>query len=257
MRARHWKPRVDRPKSLVRPVRLDPVGVCGPTRGQVHGKSWRRTSRGWYVPTDVDGSVVEQRILEQSVRLPAGGALTGWAALRWRGAHYFEGTDRRTDLPLPVSVVLGGWRDIGRDHAIEVSRERFWWHELEMVDGVPCAIAERALFDELRRDRDRRSGVVAVEMTVAAGLLTFESFAAFLPSRNGWTGVPFVRTVVDWAGGDTASPPEALMRLVWMHDAGHPEPLCNKPVFDLHGGLLGGPDRFHPGARGVGGGGGF
>ena len=188
--------------------------------------------------------MVEQRILEQSVRLPAGGALTGWAALRWRGAHYFEGTDRRTDLPLPVPVVLGGWRDIGRDHAIEVSRERFWWHELEMVDGVPCAIAERALFDELRRDRDRRSGVVAVEMTVAAGLLTFESFAAFLPSRNGWTGVPFVRTVVDWAGGDTASPPEALMRLVWMHDAGHPEPLCNKPVFDLHGGLLGVPDLF-------------
>jgi hypothetical protein len=252
MRERHWKPYVSRPRDLVRPVRLDPSGLCGPTRGQVQGKSWRRTSRGWYVPVDVDADVVEQRILEQSVRLPEGGALTGWAALRWRGAHYFEGVDRRTRLAMPVPVVLGGWRDIGRDGRIEVSRERFWWHELEIIDGVPCAVAERALFDEVRRDRDRRGGVVKVEMTVAAGLLTFESFAEFLPSRNGWTGVPFARQVAAWAGGDTMSPPEADMRMVWIHDAGLPEPVCNKPVFDLQGRLLGIPDLFDPVAGVVG-----
>jgi hypothetical protein len=252
MRERHWKPFCSRPADLVRPIRLDPTGTAGPTVGQARGPGWRRTSRGWYVPTDVDGSPVEQRILEQSVRLPDGGALTGWASLRWRGAHYFEGTDRRTGLPRPVPVVLGGWRDIGRDDAIEVSRERFWWHELEVVDGVPCAIAERALFDELRRDRDRRGGVIALEMTVAAGLLTFRSFADFVPSRNGWTGVPFVRTVTDWAGGDTMSPPESSMRLVWKYDAGYPEPVCNKPVFDLHGHLLGVPDLFDPVAGVVG-----
>ena len=238
--------------NLVRPVRLDRTGVAGPTVGQARGPGWRRTSTGWYVPADVDGSVVEQRILEQSVRLPEGGALTGWAALRWRGAHYFEGIDRHTGQPLPVPVVLGGWRDIGHDGLVQVSRERFWWHELEVVAGVPCAVPERALFDELRRVRDRRGGVVMIEMTVAAGLLSFESFAEFLPSRNGWTGVPYVREVADWAGGATLSPPEVLMRLVWLHDAGYPEPLCNKPVFDLHGRLLGVPDLFDPVAGVVG-----
>jgi hypothetical protein len=247
-----WRPRCERPSGLVRPVRTDPDGVRGPTPGQARGPLWRRTSHGWYVPADVDGSIVEQRILEQSVRLPHGGALSGWAALRWRGAHYFEGIDRRTGETAAVPVVLGGWRDLGRDDHIEVSRERFWWHELEVVSGVPCAIPQRALFDELRRDRDRRGAVVQLEMTVAAGLLSYDSFTEFLPSRNGWTGVPFVRGVDAWAGGNTVSPPESFMRLVWKHDAGFPEPLCNKPLFDLDGRLLGIPDLFDPVAGVVG-----
>jgi hypothetical protein len=148
--------------------------------------------------------------------------------------------------------VLGGWRDLGRDALIAVSRERFWPHELEVVDGVACALAERALFDEVRRDRSLRSGVVKVEMAVAAGLLTVESFAQWLPSRNGWTGVPFVRRVVMFVGGECRSPQEARMRLVWVIDAGLPEPLCNRPVFDLGGHLLGYPDLFDADAGVVG-----
>ena len=42
------------------------------------------------------------------------------------------------------------------------------------------------------------------------------------------------------------------MRLIWKYDAGFPEPLCNKPVFDLQGSLLGVPDLFDPEAGVVG-----
>lgn len=245
-----WRPRCARPADLVRPVRLDPEGVSGPTRSQAQRKYWRRTSRGFYVPADVDSTIIEQRILEQAVRLPAPEkavtALTGWAALRWRGARYFEGVDRHSGLELPVLLALGGWHDLGHDAPIAPSRERLCDLDVETVAGIPCVTPERAVFDEVRRYRDPRRGVIALEMAVAAGLLTFDSFRDYLPSRNGWTGVPYVRQVRDWAGGDTQSPAEASMRLIWKLDAGYDEPRCNKPVFGLDGQLLGYPDLFDP-----------
>jgi hypothetical protein len=226
-------------------VRLDPEGKSGPTRGQARSTAWRRTSHGWYVPETADPGVVEQRILEQAARLPAGGALTAWAALRWMGGHYFTGVDPE-EAPLPVPVVLGGWRDLGRDELIAVSRERFWWHELVVVDGVSCAVAERALFDEMRRGCGLREAVVRLEMAVAAELVRLSAFIEFVATRNGWTGVPFVREAMVLAGGECRSPQEARMRLVWLLDAGLPAPLCNRPLFDLRGNLLGVPDLFDP-----------
>lgn len=243
-----WRPRSLRPETLVRPVTRDRTGLTGPTHRQTRGARYRRTSPGLYVPTRVDSAVIEQRILEQAVRLPdpsfAVTGLTGWAALRWRGARYFEGVDRRTHLDLPVPLALGGWHDLGNGPEIAKSRERLSCTEVELVAGIPCAIAERALFDEIRRYRDKRRGVVALEMTVAARLLTFASFHDYVATCNGWTGVPYVRKVCALAGGDTLSPPEAEMRLAWTLDAGHPEPLCNKPVFALDGRQIGFPDLF-------------
>jgi hypothetical protein len=252
MESSYWHPRCTRPEGLVRPVRLDPLGVVGPTRGQARSSKWRKTSTGWYVPGDVDAGPIEQRILEQSVRIPEGGALTGWAALRWRGAHYFTGRDPVTRADLAVPIVLGGWRDLGRDSRIVVSRERFWWHELEIVAEVPCAIPERALFEELRRTRRPRPAVVDIDMAAAAGLIELPSMECFVATRNGWTGVPFARAVLLLASPESRSPQESRMRLVWMIDAGFPPPLCNKPVFDLHGRLLGYPDLLDPVAGVVG-----
>ena len=59
---------------------------------QALGPYWKQTSSGMYVPSSVDSNVVEQRILEQGSRIPGYGAVTGWAALRWHGATYFDGT---------------------------------------------------------------------------------------------------------------------------------------------------------------------
>ena len=36
------------------------------------------------------------------------------------------------------------------------------------------------------------------------------------------------------------------MRLCWVIDAGLPEPVCNREVFDLDGNLIGVPDLFDP-----------
>ena len=64
----------------------------------------------------------EQRILEQSMRLPAVGAVTGWAACRLHGAAFFDGLapDGVTPLPVPLAVGPGGCIRASRRGAADV-----------------------------------------------------------------------------------------------------------------------------------------
>lgn len=238
----HWQPACDRPHGLVRPVPVDPTGRRGPTRGQAAGPRWRQTSWGRYVPAEVDDGVVEQRILEQAARLASYGAVTAWASLRWRGARHFEGTGydgRRLGVPLVGDKLRSCPR-------VTVTQEQLAPSEFAIVDGVPCTTVQRALFDELRRHTSYREAVVAAEMTFAARLISARLMGDYVAERPGWTGVPHVRKVLALAGEDCRSPQESRMRLVWMLDAGFARPLCNQPLFDLEGNLLGIPDLFDP-----------
>jgi hypothetical protein len=248
MAGQRWEPWCERPSGLVAPVRLDPRGVTGPTRGEACGPRWRQCGHGWYVRSDVDQEVVEQRILEQSVRLPRDGGVTAWASLRWRGAAFFDGKDQggRRTLPVPM---LGNIRP---DERVEVSRAQFAAHEREVVDGVACATVRRALFDEMVRRGRLRPAVIAVDMAAAAGLVSVDEFTTYVAARPAWTGVPLCRKAVVLAVDHSRSPQETRMRLIWMLDAELPPPLCNRAVFNLDGRLLGYPDLFDPMAGTVG-----
>lgn len=128
MPERHrWDPVVGAVPPLVRPVRVDPAGRTGPTRGQAVGPRWRRTSRGLYVPATVAPDVLKQRVLEQSVRVPTGGAVTGWAALRLHGAAFFDGLARDGRSPLPVPVAIRSRNNIRADGALTVLRTSRRW----------------------------------------------------------------------------------------------------------------------------------
>src|SRR5665811_1443120 len=146
-----WDPICPPPRGLVRPVPGDPTGVTGPTRGEAAGPRWRRTSQGFHVPADVDGTRPEQRLIEQSVRLPAGGAVTGWGSLRMSGANFLDGllTDGHTQMPVPL--VSGQDHHPRGDERVVVSREPLDPDEVVLRHGVPCTTDCRALFDEMRR----------------------------------------------------------------------------------------------------------
>jgi hypothetical protein len=189
--------------------------------------------------------VVEQRILSQSVRLPPGGGVTAWAALRWRGAAFFTGIDY-TGARLPVPLTIGGSGSRAPDARVHYSWEQLSPVETEIVAGLACTTVERALFDEVRRRGTVRDGVVAIDMVVAAGLTTVADFSAYVERRPAWTGVGVTRGAVDLACDDSRSPQESRMRLVWIIDANLPVPLCNQPLFSLSGDLLGYPDLFDP-----------
>lgn len=240
-----WQVRCASANGLVRPVRIDPAGVRGPTRGQARGPGWRSAGRGWFVPSDVVVTP-EQRILEASVRLPPGGAVSGWAACRLWGAGYFDGHGRDGQSLLSVPLVVGprGGTRAGPD--IVVIHDRLDPSEVATVQGIACVSPHRAVFDAMRWAANVRDAVVAFDMAAAAGVVTRAGLERYLGLRPGWSGIPRVRSALDLGSERSRSPAETRLRLIWTLDAGLPKPLVNWPVADERGTFLAEVDLLDP-----------
>jgi hypothetical protein len=199
----------------VRPVPVDPTGVAGPTRGQAQGPHWVRVGANAYLPATVDRSVPEQRILEKSVHLsPA--------------------------VPLAV-----GHRSGRRTHPGTVLS----YEPLDLVrrlQGVPATVPSRALFDEMRRTGDWRDAVVAMDMAAAAELVSVRQMVELHARHRRWRRASVVRRALALASEHSRSPAESRLRLVWRVDAGLPEPLVNRELFDLEGRLVCVADLLDP-----------
>ena len=240
----------DRP-GLTAPVPLDPTGRQGPTRGQAHGGRWRRTSRGLYVPTTVDGARVEQRIVEAAAVLPTYGGLTGWAQLRWAGARWFDGlandgrTPRRCHSPClsATCVPSPGFRS-----GPSISTE----DELEWLDGLRTTRSVRSLLFEIRMAPSLLAAVVAIDMAAYSDLVSIAELVAFIRDHVGWPGIRQARAACDLADENSWSPREVWLRFLWMCEAGFPRPSMNTPVFDLAGRHVGTPDLLDVEAGAVG-----
>ncbi len=226
---------------FVLPIRVDPSGNSGPTRGQAAGPRWRQTTRGFYVSSDVEITPA-QRAAEQSRRLPAGGALTGWAALHLLGTSYLDGMapDGRTLHPVPLA--LGSRGNIRGGPAVRLLREPLPPADVVDVRGVPCARAERAAFDAMRLAPNLTEAVVVADMTAYDELSSVERMRAYVNTHRGWRGVSQAEAALDLADENSWSPNETRSRKIWVVDAGLPRPLVNVPIFDRRGRLLGYPD---------------
>jgi len=179
------------------------------------------------------------------MRLPDSGAVTGWAALRWRGGGYFDGSASDGGW-LPVTLAIGGGASLRGHPCSAMSRERFPPTEREVVDGLPVASVQRAVFDEMRRAGTLLHAVQTIEMAAAAGLISVALMTAYVtPGRNGYTGVPLVRRALALAIDESWSPRETWLRLIWL-SLGLDPPVCNRPVFDREGRFLACPDLFDP-----------
>lgn len=215
------------------------------SRKAAHSKAWRRTSLGRYVPVDADRGVVEQRVAEESGRLPAGGAVTGWAALRLHGANLLDGTsDGRTPLPVPLVVPAG--KNIAADPGVIRRRARVPDADLTSVQGVPCTTPRRALLDAIDLAGDWREAVAVIDQALATDLVDRASFSEWIDGLTRIPGLRRARLCLPWAQRRTRSPKETAMRLIWHHDLALPAPLCNWPIADLEGASMGSPDLFSP-----------
>lgn len=238
--SRHrWEPRCTPPRGLAVPVRPGRADD-GPTHGQVRGRSWRRTSRGLYVPAGTPTEVPEQRILEAAARLPPLGCVTGWGSLRVLGSTFHDGLEPDGRTPIPVPLALG-WRGrVTRDPGISLGFEALNPSDWIVVRGIPVMRAVRATFDAMRRTGDVRDAVVELEKSVMAELHSIEDLAAFAASRRGARRIGVVREAVPLASEHSRSPREPRLRLVAVLDAGFPRDLrVNCFVQDLHGRVLG------------------
>lgn len=178
------------------------------------------------------------------MRLPAGGAVTGWAGCRLASAAFFDGLlpDGRTERPVLLTVAPGNHRR--PVPGVEFLEDRLDADEVIVRHGIPCTSAVRALFDEMRFAADEREAVVAMDMMAAAELASIRQLRSYVEGRSRWRGVPQVRRALGLADEDSRSPNETRMRLVWVLDARLPRPLVNRPVFTTDGRLLGYADLF-------------
>lgn len=240
-----WRPTCARPTDLVVPVRVGRHGADGLTWRVANGPRYERVAHGFYVPVDRSRSV-EQRILEAAAGLPAdgsGGCVTGWAALRWRGAAYFDGREPWGRGEVPVEILSPLVRHRNRPGVVFHERH---WARPETVGGLPLAPVQRALFDEIHTRDELWSAVTAIDMTAAAGLTSVWLFATYVGVCNSRNGAPLARDAVSLGVDECLSPREPWFRLCWVLVAGLDPPLVNRPVYDLRGGLIGVPDLFDP-----------
>ncbi|RNL78337.1 hypothetical protein EFL95_04320 [Nocardioides marmorisolisilvae] len=158
------------------------------------------------------------------------------------GVGYADGlaTDGRTVLPVPVVVPPG--TALRASPGIEVHRERLDPTDVTRVYGVPVTTGVRATFDAARRAAGLRNAVVAIDMAVAANVVTLPTLRAYLATMSGWTGLPQARRAAELADPRSLSPRETLLRLTWRLDAGLPEPRCNWPIANGSGRRIGRPD---------------
>jgi len=236
-----FEPRCDPPERLHLPVPVDRTGQRGPTRGQAAGPGWRWVGPNAYVPAAADVSIPEQRIVEATIHLDARGAVTGWGALRMRGATYFDGrlADGST-MPVPLALGHSGGRR--KRAGIELCYERLGHDEVELAQGVPVAEPLSALFHEMRRPGDWRDGVVAMDMAAAAELVSIRQVQSYVADRSGWRRSNQAARALRLASEHSRSPAETRLRLIWECDAGLPPPLVNRELFDLDGRLICVPD---------------
>jgi hypothetical protein len=226
---------------LVAPVRVDPSGTTGPTRGQARGSRWRTSSHGLVVPAGVEQSP-GQRIVEAAAVLRPGEAVTGWAALHWLGGTWFDGSTSGRDLR---AVPLVAERHLIAQHGFEVSQEFLGPWEVMVVDGLPITTAVRSVVFEMRYAPRLGAAVEALDMACFSDLVSLAEVSAYLCALGPVTGIPLARDARAEGDENAWSPREVMMRRVWIQ-AGLGRPLCNAPVFTLDGRHVGTPDLFDP-----------
>src|SRR5690242_8688671 len=112
-------PREGLPAGLVWPARRG--DEAGPTDWQTRSGAYRSVGGGLWVPRCTEPSP-RQRVVEAAARLPAHGAVTGWGALTWLEARWFDG-GADTTIARPVTLAIGSRHTLRPDRHVRVSQE--------------------------------------------------------------------------------------------------------------------------------------
>lgn len=193
-----------------------------------------------WVPSTA-GPEVRQRIVEAAARLPAHGAVTGWAALCWLEGRWFDGTGPGS-IERPVTLALGSRHSLRPDDRLRVSQELVPAGEIRRVRGIRVTSPLWSVAFEMRKARTDEDAVVAFEMAAYDDLVSVAELASFVDEAL-WIrqGVQRVRDLLAELEENSWSPQEPVMRRTW-EGGGFGRPRANCPVFDGAGRFVGTPD---------------
>ena len=187
-----------------------------------------------------------QRILDLAPLIPAGGALTGWAAAYVHGVDLLDGRDPESMDPLPITINLG--RDLGRAHTDRVCyrRDHLPTRDRLTCHGLAITTPQRAAFDGTRFANDLAEAVAFLDQITHVLPVTLAELADRGAPGGRWAGLPLFQRALALADPAAANPWESRLRIFAMLRAGLPRPLVNQPVFDLEENFLGTPDLLDP-----------
>lgn len=193
-----------------------------------------------WVPATVRPTV-KQRVVEAASRLPAHGAVTGWAALAWLDGRWFDGIGRGMTAR-PVTLALGSRHSVRPHGRLAVSQELVPAGEICRARGVRVTSPLWSTAFEMRKARSDEEAVVAFEMAAYDDLVSVVELASFVDQAL-WIrqGVQRIRDLLPHLEENSWAPQETIMRRTW-EAGGFARPRANHPVFDRSGRFVGTPD---------------
>ncbi|MDN5744636.1 MAG: hypothetical protein L0H31_05885 [Nocardioidaceae bacterium] len=235
---------------VVVPVPVDPLGVTGPTPGQARGPRWRRAAPNQFVPARIDGDREAQRIVEAVAGAGEGAAVTGWAALCWQHARWFNGRTA-TGVLLPVPLAVGDRGHLAPRRGVRFCYDWLFDDDIIRCDGLPITHPLRSVCVEALRARTLEDTVRVIDMAAASDLVSLDELRRYAARIKGRPHTRRLSAALDLAEENAWSPTEVTMRLRWL--ARRPVTLlCNPAIFDQRGRHLSTPDLLDPAARVIG-----
>jgi len=219
---------------------------------EIAGPLWQRLHHGVHVDASLDAEDPDLRIAAVAAILPAGGAITGWAALRLSGADDLDGrtgAGGRTLLPVTVSVGRPGV--IRPRSGVRLDRTPLSDSDVVEIDGIPVTTPVRSCV-HLAMNSTVEMSTAFIDVGARVGVVDVAQVRARISRVRGRQGVVQARTVASLIDGRSKSVPESVFKVVWVLDAGLPHPLVNRLLVDRFGVVLGEPDLLDPEAAMVG-----
>jgi hypothetical protein len=215
------------------PFRAADARALGVTRRRLQGPTVRRLHRGVYVDRTVPDTPA-LRAAAALLVLPPGSVLSHRTAATLRNLPLPEAEEDLVHAYVPGAANPGIAGIRAHRSATALSAER--------VRGLPVTTAARVWCD-LAADLDRRSLAILGDAILRGGRTTLADLAAEVECVR--RGGRLARAVLPLLRGGVDSPPETVLRLLII-DAGLPEPVVNRPVFDASGGWIACPDLQYP-----------
>lgn len=128
-----------------------------------------------------------------------------------------------------------------------VSRARLSPAEVVTRDGLRFTSAARTCFD-LAGELSLVEGVVVVDMTLHAELMTLERFRSYVETRSGVPGIRGARLVLEFAEPRSESPMESRLRMLLV-GGGLPRPQAQVAIHLDDGTFAGRLDLYYADAR--------
>ena len=199
---------LDRPPT---PLRRSHALAAGQTAANLRSRAWRRTFHGVYVPAAVPADDVETRIRAAACLLPADGAVSGWAAAWWLGAHVLDGRTPWGD-PVPVPLAVPPRRRLAQRDGITVSRAPLPDCDVHQVRGLRVTSPLRTAFELARAACPYEQAVAGVDAMLHVHLVTPAALTSYVAAHARWDRVPQARRAVADADAGAENPMETALR---------------------------------------------